>query len=1501
MSSNNFNKQMLARYMQSECKRQLFLDLAQVMPEKWYTDKRKIEIPKKIRRMHNKLLELGHTYEQNVYNKLRFIKGAQYNVDQKGKVDDTYINPEMFSELYDELKNSPLNDFILLEYQFEVPDSFLHYIFDAKGGVQEIPVNYGDQRPDIMLIGSTGNNLKNEVNELLPDGSIRRVPENELKTRFGVNIIDVKNIREDHIGKKQFIEIFYYLWTFSFYLKEHNLVDKFFVRIDFNGIFPQYNEYDLASLSTLEELVKLTIKINYDESFQIFIDTINQIKKLWNKAPIPIESIPVNIQPSCGYCYFIEDCKKSLGKDGETDPKDWSVKLLPYTSSSIAQQLINEHKLETIGDVADKINMIKVGNTPNPIYPELPLLENKALSIINDQIVLPSAGHTHSYAIPRYSPISVTFAVETDPANDRVYAAGFFLRMYAFANSYFNNIFDKWWKVWKDTFKENKTPKDIQEELNNFLFIKIKLVEVEDLFNIFNKLEINEHLIHLRGEKTKAGKPRKQTQVIFQYAAINEGHDNDTEAEFTKDIIIHLFYILELTNYMEKFVIFVTNESEHGYIQYYGPSTSLFYWGKRQLNNFQEMLERNLVYIIDDREIEGKYLDMLSLFTPSDSEVTHPFQHKKIFDLKEFTETIIGFPAIINYTWHGIAEKVLNTFSKRDYWILHFNYMDFNNWYEMVSIDDPKDADEIFELRKEIIRQIMHKVRTINNIRLKYQIESRYVISKNARARSHAEIRRVSIPKEYHAIAHVWYLFSKLTGSQDEREVEYFRTTYPEYSIGKLAAAKVSNLARNFVGDKYYFTFEITGLSSNMKINTGDRVLLLPNEKRDMRTNKRMERWKIIVSEMTWSKRINGYSVKTDEKTTKSYEKLGLPDDIKPLKWYLYTTSMDVWSNKLYKGNGLLQRHHFGNSWLGARLAYKWKIRSKPILKWPKDWSFTAPSVYLFAPELLQTSLDTKLDDDLETPIDPIPDPSQKKAINLALNKIISGIQGPPGTGKSQTIAALIDEFCIRSFKNGKRSVKILVSAFSYAAIRVLIDKIKNSKNQDGSPTKASQLQMVFLRSEYQENIDGIDNLVRHSKNTWKMNDESHSVTNTKPLDAPDGKLEKSYIMFGNAHQLFHLIERVDEDTFTFDLLCVDEASQLPVDNFMSMLQFINQFEFKISNPKPTVKSGEWIKEIEEIDDLSLNSELDMSKLTKVVIVGDYNQLPPVQPVPPPKNLEKILESLFAYYVKHHIIPNTQLQVNYRSNKQIVGFTSLLGVYQDLIPHSSTAERTLEGDLNKVKEQWVKEVLNPEKVVSTIIHKKKFEIGVSLMEAEIVKYIILGYFKMRDIKSANQERNFWKTDVGVVSPHNAQGRLIIRHIFDELTNGISPQTKLKNDELMKLLKATIYSVEKFQGSDRELIISSIGISDKDQLSAESEFIYNQNRFNVLTSRAKCKVILVASEKFLNFIPQERTVMQEAAQIHKYAYKYCNKSENLSIEVMLNEKKIQENVEFRYKE
>jgi len=1494
MSVNNFNKQLLTRYTESECKRQLFLILGQGRPDLWYKNNRPIESIRHKRLPTDLLKRLGHIFEQKVYSHLIRYNGAKFNIEQNGKVGETYLNPQIFEQFYDELKkDTNLEDLMLLEFQYETPEYFIKNIFPPKNNLNEIPVNYGEQRPDIIIIGNSFNRKKKKVLELLSDGTIREVPKSEQGIRFGISIIDVKNTREDHIGKKQFIEVLFYLWTMASYLIENSLNDKFFVRIDFNGILPQYGEENLKKLLTLDDLLDLTIQLHWDQTHQVFLDIILKIKRLWKKAPLPIESIPVNIQASCGFCYFIEDCKKTLGID--CAPSDWSLKLIPYTSFSIAQQLL-DLGFETIGDVSANIDSVTVGNTPEPLYAELPLLKLKALALINNQLVIPQPGEIHTYSIPRFTTISITFAVEKDPSNERVYAAGFYVDMIASGKIPFGGVFNNWWKIWKDALKFSKEPKDIQAELNENLIRSIPLVVVEQFLYLLNKLKTI--IIYLKGDKTTAGTPRKNTEIIYQFAIINKCHTNEEEIKFTHHIIKRLYLIFELCNVVENFV--VTDGYEAG--KYYGPTTSLFYWSKRQLDNFQSMLERNLNSIIDDIDVWRKYLAIISYFTPSDSEVAHPYQHKKLFNVQDFAETILGFPSIINYTWHEIAKITQGTNSSKKYWIQHFNYMDFNNWYVMLVEDDESKQETI---RLELRKQVMHKIRTINKLRKAFQIESRFIISKNAHVISKEQIQRAVLSSEYHSIAHVWYLFSKLTGSMEEMDKEYLRTIYPEFSIAKLVAAKITNLVVRKNGTKVYYEFQMKGLSSNMKVRPNDRVLLIPNEKRDMNANRRNESWKVAIETMEYLSQINGYNVKTKETNTNLFDLIKKDKEIsenpEDLDWYLYPTYIDAWSKKLYGKNGLLQRHNMGRSWLGSRLSYLWKIRSKQELFWPEKWTFSAPSVYLYAPNLLLNiaSKTKETYDKLLTQIEPTPDPSQKRAIQLALEKVISGIQGPPGTGKSQTIAALIDEYYIRRVNSGKKSVKILIIAFSYAAIRVLIKKIREGKDKSGKPNPSSKIQMIFLRSIYQKPIPSqpgsrnVDDLVK-SGATWKLNGQPRTVTETIPLEE---SLESSYIIFTNAHQLYHLPERVDEDDFSFNLICVDEASQLPVDHFMSSLQFVNKHKF-IIKPKLPGEPKTKITEIDEVKHLSIENNLDPDFLTKIVIVGDYNQLPPVHPVPPPKNLESILKSLFVYYVKNHEIPNSQLQINYRSHKDIVNFTSLLGFYEDLKPSPNNKDRVLQGNINSIEEKWVQEILVPQKVVSTIIHNKKFEIGVSALEAFLVVKIILGYFKMLQPNSKVQERVFWRETVGVVAPHNAQGRLIIRQLYNKLIDPSKPLTRLNHSELMNLLINTIYSVEKFQGSDRELIIASIGISDKDQLNAESEFIYDINRFNVLTSRAKSKIILIASKRFFKYIPNDRNIMEEAAHIRNYALNYCNKSIKLPIK---DEKNLDEFVEFRYKD
>ncbi|MHA1239495.1 MAG: AAA domain-containing protein [Promethearchaeota archaeon] len=1484
-----FNKQILTRFVQTECERQLFLDLSKQKPDLWRAPNRPIEKPLVRRYGSNNLERMGHDYEQLVFARLVSLKQVKYKKGANSKVVTSSLSPDVFNEVYNFLEKQSNQLISLLEYEYENPRSFFEELFNSFSGREPIPVEYSKQRPDILIIEKLDKS-SDKVSELLPNNKIREIPEEELRVRYAISVIDVKNIRDINVGKKQFTEILYYMLTISYFLKEKGLTNKFFVRADRNGIFPRYNEEDLNSIKSFDKFFKSVIFLKWDESNQIFKTLVNQIKQLWSKSPCSIESIPVNIRANCGYCYYIEDCKKSLGMDGVKPPKEWSLKLIPYTSMSIAQQLL-DRGFKTIGDMVDNLKNVHIGNTPESLYPELPLLQLKARSLSENEIIKPRAGEIHAYSIPKYSTIAINFAVESDPANQRVFAAGLYFFMSVSPKAPYSLVYENWWRIWKEGYEESKSSKDIQEELNKTLTRGLPLEIVEMFLFLLKKLKLV--LILLKGEKNKDDSIRQRTTVIYQLGMVNEGSDDQTEAKFTKRVIIKLNYLLELCNIIENYL--VTESGTSG--RYYGPTTSLFYWSRRQLDNFQEMLERNLNFIIADKKAASAFESIISLFSPSESEVSHPYQHKKMFNIQDFAETIFGFPTIITYTWHEIAKRTFGTRYSLRYWIPHFNYMDFNNWYDYLVENDTTKKKE---LKKEIGRQMMIKARAINSLRRKFQYDFSQIISKHSRVINKSVFKSVFLNSDLHPISHVWYLFSKFTGSFSELEAEYLRTTYPDFSIGKLAAAKIDSLQIiDGTGKNVYCAFNLVGLSSNMKLKEGQRVYLIPNQVRDMPLNRIVEMYKVTIAKMIWSSKIKGYHVFTEETSSNFYKDYQGKE--KSFKWYLYHTTIDAWSNKLYGQNGLLQRHHLGTSWLGARLAFLWNIRSSPKLFWPHSWEFSAPALYLFSPKLLLNSVNEKnipKEEDLLTQISPAPDFSQITAIKLALNNVISGIQGPPGTGKSQTIAAFIDEYYERCKKRGQKSVKILVTCFSYAALRVIIDKIRNSKDNSNRLIKSAKLQKVFLRSQYQKPIDkkvgcrDIDDLVRSGK-TWKLNGQSRSVTATHLLEE---SLEESFILFANAHQLFYLPDRVNYN-FAFDLIVVDEASQLPIDSFMSSLQFVHQHDFKVKMPDDAGMPGTPIVDHNLVKNLSLESGVNYESLTKVVIVGDYNQLPPVQPVKPPKKLELILDSLFSYYVRRHGIPSMQLKVNYRSNEEIMNFTSILGIYEELVAAPSNASITLAGDINRISVKWVKEVLDPKKAIGVIIHDRNYEIGVSNLEAKLVVQIVISYYKMCNIKDEKEETKFWLEKLGVVAPHNAQGRLIIRRIFDEMTKEEDPITHLETSPLMKIIKNTVYSVEKFQGSDRDLIISSIGLSDKDQLKAESEFIYNLNRFNVLTSRAKAKIILIASKQFLEFIPMDRKIIEQSAHIRKFAMSFCNIEQPLEV---LNEKDQNEKLIFRYR-
>ena len=94
------------------------------------------------------------------------------------------------------------------------------------------------------------------------------------------------------------------------------------------------------------------------------------------------------------------------------------------------------------------------------------------------------------------------------------------------------------------------------------------------------------------------------------------------------------------------------------------------------------------------------------------------------------------------------------------------------------------------------------------------------------------------------------------------------------------------------------------------------------------------------------------------------------------------------------------------------------------------------------------------------------------------------------------------------------------------------------------------------------------------------------------------------------------------------------------------------------------------------------------------------------------------------------------------------------------------------------------------------------------------------------------------SDILVVAPYNAQV---------DLLQSVLPEG------------ARVGTVDKFQGQQAPVVIYSLASSSVDDAPRGMEFLYNANRMNVATSRARCRVVLVASPEL--FQPECMTPVQ----------------------------------------
>jgi uncharacterized protein len=111
-----------------------------------------------------------------------------------------------------------------------------------------------------------------------------------------------------------------------------------------------------------------------------------------------------------------------------------------------------------------------------------------------------------------------------------------------------------------------------------------------------------------------------------------------------------------------------------------------------------------------------------------------------------------------------------------------------------------------------------------------------------------------------------------------------------------------------------------------------------------------------------------------------------------------------------------------------------------------------------------------------------------------------------------------------------------------------------------------------------------------------------------------------------------------------------------------------------------------------------------------------------------------------------------------------------------------------------------------------------------------------------------QNRQLLLNDILIVAPYNAQAFAIAERVP----------------------KGRIGTVDKFQGQEAAVVIYSMATSSQQDAPRGMEFLYNINRFNVATSRARCACVMVANPRLFEPECQSPRQMKLANVLCRYA-------------------------------
>lgn len=420
-------------------------------------------------------------------------------------------------------------------------------------------------------------------------------------------------------------------------------------------------------------------------------------------------------------------------------------------------------------------------------------------------------------------------------------------------------------------------------------------------------------------------------------------------------------------------------------------------------------------------------------------------------------------------------------------------------------------------------------------------------------------------------------------------------------------------------------------------------------------------------------------------------------------------------------------------------------------------------------------------------------------------------IQGPPGTGKTYTLS-----WMALGYLQARAAVglpcRILVTAFTLNAVANLLQAIQDkSRLYLSQPfvfcyfgnTPAGGLSTDILRLP----VGGRTTIER----VWE-------------------ELENPLLVAGCSIWALNKILGGTDDTrsdgFTaplFDLVCIDEASQMVVGHGLMALAGLSEYG-------------------------------------RVLVAGDDKQLPPVRATQEQVIDGRQLGGSLYDFLKSAQVDEFPLEETFRLNAPLTQFpeTKFYPGRYSSAAEVADARLRLRDNWQEGLQDWEQIVLDPQFPVCILLHDGPASGTSNLFEANVAVRLVRRFHSAMvpgDKEDEMSPEIFWQKRLAVVSPHRAQNAAI-RAALSNHPAGNSP---------------VVETVDKIQGKERDALIASYTVSDSEFAIAEAEFIFSLERFNVTITRAKTKLVLIISRRLLDVVPSDEDILDAAQILREFVF------------------------------